>query len=94
MTIKFLNPVQEAQVESAHRAPRLKKLDGIALGLLSNGKTNAAKLLNLIAQKMETQYDITAIISEAKGSAGNNCPPDIVNHLVEKCDAVITGIGD
>lgn len=94
MPIKFLNPVQEAQIEPARMAPRLKKLDGIALGLLNNGKTNAAKLLSLIAQKMEIQYGVTTIISEAKGSAGNNCPPDIVNHLVEKCDAVITGIGD
>ena len=94
MTIRYLNPVQEANITPASLAPRLKSLEGIRLGLLANSKTNARKLLRMIAEELENEYKFAGIMDEDKGSAGNNCPPDLIADLVDKTEAVITGLGD
>ena len=94
MTIHYLNPVQEAEIEPASLAPRLESLQGITLGLLSNGKTNAERLLKLIAEELNDTFNLGEVIQEAKGSAGINCPRELLENLVARCDAVITGMGD
>ena len=94
MTIRYLNPVQEPEIASANLAPRLGSLEGIRLGLLSNGKTNAAKLLDMIADELQTETRLGSVIARGKINAGSNCPPDIFDDLAEQCDAVITGLGD
>ena len=94
MTIRYLNPIQEADVAPATMAPRLESLEGISLGLLSNGKTNAGKLLRMIAEELGNASPLKGVVDKAKGSAGNNCPPDLLEDLLEQSDAVITGLGD
>ena len=94
MTIRYLNPIQEADVAPATMAPRLESLEGISLGLLSNGKTNAGKLLRMIAEELGNAFPLKGVVDRAKGSAGNNCPPDLLEDLLEQSDAVITGLGD
>jgi len=94
MTIRYLNPVQEAEIVPARLAPRLTSMEGITLGLLSNGKTNADKLLEMIAGELGAVARLNGVVSKRKGSAGNNCPPDLLEDMLEKCDAVVTGLGD
>jgi hypothetical protein len=94
MTIRYLNPVTQPDIASASLAPRLDSLEGIRIGLLSNGKTNAAKLLDMIAEELQTGTRLDSIVTRGKINAGSNCPPDIFKDLVDRCDAVITGLGD
>ena len=94
MTIKYLNPVQEPGIAPASLAPRLASLEGMTLGLLSNGKTNAGKLLRMIAEELGNEFQLKGVVDANKGSAGNNCPPDVLEDLLDKSDAVITGLGD
>ena len=94
MTIRYLNPVQEADVVPASMAPRLKSLEGANLGLLANGKANAANLLAMIGDELTARFKLGRIVAEHKGSAANNCSPDLLDDLMRRCDAVITGNGD
>ena len=94
MGVKYLNPVQEADIAPARLAPRLKSINGMTLGLLSNGKINAEKLLIMIAEELAKTGGPIAVVEKSKSNAGRNCPPELIDELVETCDAVITGLGD
>ena len=94
MTIRYLNPVQEADVVPASMAARLSSLEGVNLCLLSNGKANAANLLAMIGEELHATFRLGRIVTEHKGSAANNCSPELLDDLLRRCDAVITGNGD
>jgi len=94
MTIRYLNPVQEADVVPASMAPRLSSLEGVNLGLLSNGKAKATDLLAMIGKELNATFKLGRIVMEHKGSAANNCSPELLDDLLRRCDAVITGNGD
>jgi len=94
MTIRFLNPVQSAEVVAARMAPRLDSLAGKTIGLLSNGKANASRLLAMIGEELSTDYGVKGVIEDAKLSASNNCAAATLDGLFGRCDAVITGNGD
>jgi hypothetical protein len=94
MTIRFLNPMQPAEVVAAQMAPRLAGLRGTTVGLLSNGKANATRLLAMIGEELGTAYGVEGVIEDIKLSASSNCPAAILDGLRGRCDAVITGNGD
>ena len=94
MTIRFLDPVQPAEVVAARMAPRLAGLAGATIGLLSNGKANASRLLAMIGEELTAAYGIKAVVEDGKLSASSNCPVAILDGLLGRCDAVVTGNGD
>ena len=94
MTIRYLNPVQKPEIAPADLAPRLPSLEGMNIGLLSNGKTNAAKLLDMIARELSFETRLGDVVSKRKLNAGSNCPPDLRDELLAQSDAIITGLGD
>ncbi len=94
MSIRYLVPTQEADTVPAGMAPRLAGLNGITLGILSNGKANATRLLELVGEEMTARYDIAAIVHEVKLAAGSNCPAVVLDSLSAQTDAVIVAIGD
>ncbi len=94
MTIRFLDPVQPAEVVAARLAPRLSHMAGASIGLLSNGKANASRLLALIGEELTAAYGIGQVLEDSKLSASSNCPVAILDGLLGRCDAVVTGNGD
>ena len=94
MTIQFLNPVQEAEANPATLAPRLSSLDGATLGFLSNGKENAGRLLEFVAEELNAKFALKGLVNVDKVHAGINCPPKMLDDLVNQVDAVISAIGD
>ncbi len=94
MTIHFLNPVQESEANPATLASRLSSLDGATLGMLPNGKENAERLLEYVAEELNSRFSLKGLVNVDKIHAGINCPPKILDDLVSQVDAVITAIGD
>lgn len=94
MTIQFLNPVQEAEANPATLAPRLSSLDGATLGFLTNGKENAERLLDYVAEELNAKFTLKGLVKVDKVHAGINSSPKMLDDLVGQVDAVITAIGD
>jgi hypothetical protein len=59
MPIRMLDPVQEPVDEVHGLAPRLTTLDGKVLGLWSNQKLNAVRLMELIAADLARDHAFT-----------------------------------
>ncbi len=94
MAIKYLYPVQDADVVKASMAPRLETLDGITLGLLPNSKGNSYRLHEMIAEEIGLKFNLAGVKSLDKGHASTNCPPEIIAEITEEAGAIITGLGD
>jgi len=64
------------------------------LGLLTNGKVNADRLLDLVREGLEARYRVREVIARAKPSASRVADPAMLEELAARCDAVVTAIGD
>lgn len=94
MSIQYLIPQKKPDLNQAVMAPRLVSLDGATIGLLSNYKTNADKLLALIGEELQARFNLGGLVKTHKNNASANCPPEVLDMLVNRCDAVIMGLGD
>jgi hypothetical protein len=92
--IRILDPTVAPDAAEAALAPRPAGLDGKVLGLLANGKVNGDRLLDLVREGLEARYRLQAVVALAKPSASRVAPPDVLDELSRRCDAVVTAIGD
>ena len=69
-------------------------LTGLRLGVLDNGKPNAAKLMQRMAENLaeRTKLHFAGVFS--KGSAATPCEEPLLAEIVEACDLVLTGSAD
>ena len=90
----LLDPTVEALPDNTNMAPRLPDLNGRVLGLLANGKRNSDTLLDAVTSLLQDTYDVKEVVRLNKRDVSRPAKQEIVDELVEKCDAVITAIGD
>lgn len=95
MTITVLDPVEVSLAEDAaaglQPAPRLDTLNGKTLGLWSNEKLNATRLLEMIRSELERRWSFEVV--RGVYDPGNLMPEDGWGE-VDQCDAVILANGD
>ncbi len=94
MPIRYLVPVEEAQVLPQGMAPRLTRLDGAVLGVLDNGKPRARELLQYVVDLLQARHRLGGVVWHQKVSPSNNAPPEQLDALARQCDFFITGVGD
>ncbi|HET7378670.1 MAG TPA: hypothetical protein VFJ24_01390 [Gaiellales bacterium] len=94
MTIRILDPTVPPERAEASPAKRLRGLDGMVVGLLSNGKVNGDALLRLVGDKLVSRHGVRELVVREKPNASRVAPTDLVDQLVTQCDAVVTAIGD
>lgn len=94
MTIRILDPTQPPEVLPATLAQRQQINGPVTLGLLSNGKSNAVRLLRLVKDLLAEQLEIERVIETEKKSASTNAPEILLDELAESCDLALVAIGD
>ena len=92
--IRVLDPTTEAVSSSMVLAPRVDDLNGKTVGLLANGKRNADKFLEAVAQLLGERYQVRQVLARNKGNASRPAPAEMLDELALQCDVVITGMGD
>jgi hypothetical protein len=75
-------------------APRLRSLDGLKIGLLENGKTNAALLLTEVAKQLQNSHGAASWRLYKKGYFGTPAEEKEIAQIREECDLAIAAIGD
>jgi hypothetical protein len=66
----------------------------VRLGLVSNSKLNADKVLLAIGELLRERYEIETIVHERKANFSLPAPEPIVDRMVNSSDVVIAGVGD
>jgi hypothetical protein len=88
-------PTERSLRADKELAPRrFTTLDGVRLGLVSNSKLNADKVLLAIGDLLKERYELETIIHERKGNFSLPAPDEVVERIVNGADVVIAGVGD
>ena len=90
--IKGLDPVTEADVEDSAGAPRLDTLNGKVIGLYSNQKLNADRLLDILSGVLDERFDVKEFVHGTYN--GSRVMRSDEWKDVERCDAIILTHGD
>jgi len=83
-------------VEAAPLAisPRVRKLEGLRLGLLDNTKWNANKLLRGVRDRLSEKHAFGAVNYYRKESFALAATPELLAEIAAENDIVLTAIGD
>ena len=94
MLIELMNPKGELQLPERRYAARPPRLEGLTVGLLSNQKANAEKLLLETARWFVDRHYCVALPVERKDDASRTAEPDMLHSIAERSDFLITAAGD
>jgi len=75
-------------------SPRLDSLSGKVIGFLNNGKPNFDQFLADLDHLLRAEYPSVQIVHRMKPVVPRPVPEKMLAELAEKCDAVVTGLGD
>lgn len=92
--MKLIDPTVSRDVERNARAKRFVSLDGLAVGLLSNGKANAEGLLRETAKLFESKHGCRVTKIAHKQNASAPAPSEVIDELARECDLLLTASGD
>ena len=92
--MQLVDPTVAAPKRESRRAPALASLDGLTIGLLTNGKLKADVLLTETAALLQGRFGGNVLPMVAKASAGAPAPADTLKKLSLECDYLITASGD
>ncbi len=94
MTMTLISPRGNRLREHRQMAPRLASLQGLRVGLLSNGKLNADLLLQETARCFVERHGCSLGPLLHKPFASKPAEPELLRELVAQSDFMITGNGD
>ena len=92
--MQIYDPTTSGPERHLARAPALKSLEGKTIGVLENGKLNAANILAETAALFAARHGCRVLPVFSKASASTPAPPELLARITEEVDLLITGIGD
>ena len=92
--IRMLDPTGTDERRDRRLAERDGLLAGKRLGLLANGKTNGAALLEILGEILTERHGMVTPVLVDKGNASAPAPDAVLETLLRRCDVVVTAIGD
>jgi hypothetical protein len=93
----ILDPTGLSSRETApdfNLAPRPTNLSGVKIGLLENGKQNARRLLEDVADILHERYGAGQVTLRRKEVFSQPAPPELVEELSRESDVVVIAVGD
>jgi hypothetical protein len=75
-------------------APRPANLSGVKIGLLENGKQNARRLLEDVADVLRERYGAGESQLRRKEIFSQPASPELVAELSRESEVVVIGVGD
>jgi hypothetical protein len=91
---EVMNPTAPAGQAAVPLAAGLDTLEGKTIGVLSNQKVNADEVLEALAARLRSHYGVRDVVKRVKRIQSQGAPTSVLNELLERSDAIITGVGD
>ena len=93
-TIPVYDPRGVVEAAPLAISPRVRKLEGLRLGLLDNTKWNANKLLRGLRDRLAQKHAFGAVNYYRKESFSRAATPGLLAEIAAHNDVVLTAIGD
>ncbi|SEN20114.1 hypothetical protein SAMN05192533_11018 [Mesobacillus persicus] len=94
MSFIVYNPTNSPSIKTKNMAPRNKSLNGSVIGLIDNGKKNSDIVVQGVAEGLKKKHQIKEVIIYKKHSFSHGLSKDDAKMLADKCDFIISGVGD
>lgn len=91
--LRMLDPRADVLLENHPLAPALDGLDGKVIGILDNGQANSSPMFHELARILAEDLGVAEVVVRKKPTHMQGAPEAMIDELVERCDAVITGLG-
>ena len=92
-TLKFLDPRASVNAQSRPLVPGLDTLEGKVVGIIDNGQANSTTMFQELAKLLQQKYATKEVLFKTKPTHMQGAPKPIMEELLSRCDAVITGLG-
>ncbi|OOK76515.1 hypothetical protein BZL30_4188 [Mycobacterium kansasii] len=95
MTDFAYDPCGAIEVAAIPMAPRPNRFAGLRLGVLSNTKWNAAKLLRATVRELASaRLTFTSVTYYDKRHFSSDADPELIRRIAAENDIALTAIGD
>jgi hypothetical protein len=91
--LAFLDPRVAVNPEDRRVAPGLDTLEGKVVGIIDNGQSNSTAMFHELAALIQERYRPAEVIFRTKPTHMQGAPTALMDDIVRRCDAVITGLG-
>ncbi|MBI2231708.1 MAG: hypothetical protein HYU46_21735 [Deltaproteobacteria bacterium] len=92
-TLKFLDPRATVNPQDRALVPGLDSLEGKVIGIIDNGQANSTTMFQELAKLIQENFNTREVIFKTKPTHMQGAPKAIMEEIVTRCDAVITGLG-
>ena len=92
-TIKFLDPRVTLNPKDRPLVPGLDTLEGRVIGIIDNGQANSTAMFQELAQLIGEKFHTNVVVFKTKPTHMQGAPKPIMEEILNRCDAVITGLG-
>ena len=92
-TLKFLDPRATVNPQDRALAPGLDSLEGKVIGIIDNGQANSTTMFQELAKLIQEHFNTKEVILRTKPTHMQGAPKAMMEEIVNRCDAVITGLG-
>lgn len=92
-TIKFLDPRVTINPKDRPLVPGLDTLEGKVIGIIDNGQANSTTMFQELAQLIQESFHTKEVLFKTKPTHMQGAPKPIMEEILNRCDAVITGLG-
>ena len=93
MRIRVLDPTAEIAAATASIPKRLASLQGRTIGLLDNGKFRVHELLDYMEELFRSRHGVNNVLRFKKPDSSRPAPAAVIADM-EKCDAIVSAVGD
>ncbi|MBI4082524.1 MAG: hypothetical protein HY423_07935 [Candidatus Lambdaproteobacteria bacterium] len=94
MAGEFFDPRFTPPAEGITYAPRPKRLEGLRIGIVDNGKSNAGNILKAIGEVLGERYRMEVVQISGKESPAHGVEPHAIDGFKSQADFVMAGVGD
>jgi hypothetical protein len=91
-TIKFLDPRVTLNPKDRPLVPGLETLEGRVIGIIDNGQANSTAMFQELAQLIGEKFHTKEVLFKTKPTHMQGAPKPIMEEILNRCDAVITGL--
>jgi hypothetical protein len=92
-TLKMLDPRASVNLKDRPLVPGLDTLEGKIIGIIDNGQANSTTMFQELAKLLQEKYRPAEVLFKTKPTHMQGAPKPIMEEIVSRCDAVITGLG-
>ena len=92
-TLKMLDPRAIVNPSDRPPVPGLDSLEGKVIGIIDNGQSNSTTMFRELAKLLEERCRPAEVVLRTKPSHMQRAPTALMEEIVSRCDAVITGLG-